>query len=672
MNILKCLLLLLLTFSLSADGVATVTGGTRCIITQVSEVMFTVPLNCTTVLSGANTNEAPVPISTTVSSAEEGASVNLVGTSSTDDGSIVAYLWEQSIAATGDTISISNAATATGSFTAPASGQTAEFFLYVTDNEGALSSLYVPVEITVPAVNQAPVADAGVASSHNENTIVTLDGSASSDVNSNIESCVWSQTGGTAVTIVLTEQCIATFTPPDVASPTPLTFNLLVTDTGALFDNDSVIKTINAVTVGTVYYVSNCLTGADVDCVAGSDANDGLSMANAWQTYDKAQDIFASLSSGDEIRFADGGSFTVAGSNQWVNDNTLGADPIIVSNYTPTWQSGDELEPIITQASASPVFSLNNSGAAMTDGGYTFRNLDLECSNPASPSSGITFGNDVDDLVIDNVDVEGCRLGFFSQISGTCEQEDLTCNARNDRYTIRNSNIINNPGSGMFGHGDDIVIENNTFVNNGDGTQFGHNLYLSGSITARISGNDLYQSSLDGSDDCAGTSFVIHGENTDLLIENNVIHEDVGDALSACWGIQLSGGYGSSESFTDVIIRGNDLDNMGSSFINVASCINCTIENNNLNQTQEIGTNMIQTRVKRSSEDLESNNIDVKLNIITFNNDSGKGGVDMGSEGTGHEITGNSVTAVGSGSFTCLDPDSTTANVTVADNTCSP
>ena len=54
---------------------------------------------------------------------------------------------------------------------------------------------------------------------------------------------------------------------------------------------------------GTLYYVCDCGTGADPDCVPGDDGNDG-SAATPWRSYDVARQAFGqTLNAGDALLF---------------------------------------------------------------------------------------------------------------------------------------------------------------------------------------------------------------------------------------------------------------------------------------------------------------------------------------------------------------------------------
>ena len=74
-----------------------------------------------------------------------------------------------------------------------------------------------------------PVANAGSAQTPRVGTLVTLDGSASTQANGHAISYAWTQTAGPAVTLSSSTAQKPTFTAPN--TPATLTFSLIVTDT---------------------------------------------------------------------------------------------------------------------------------------------------------------------------------------------------------------------------------------------------------------------------------------------------------------------------------------------------------------------------------------------------------------------------------------------------------
>ncbi len=103
------------------------------------------------------------------------------------------------------------------------------------------------VTVTVNAVNDAPVAEAGADQSVRVSQNVTLDGSRSSDVEGDALRYGWQQTGGVRVTLNRPSLSRTTFIAPAV--PTILTFRLSVTDEQGLVSRaDEVVITVTTVT----------------------------------------------------------------------------------------------------------------------------------------------------------------------------------------------------------------------------------------------------------------------------------------------------------------------------------------------------------------------------------------------------------------------------------------
>src|SRR5207247_11133466 len=122
--------------------------------------------------------------------------------------------------------------TALPTFVAPSvgpAGTTIVFDLTVTDPH----TLTGPdsVSIHVSNVNQIPVANAGLDQTVNENTLVTLNGTDSTDPDLDLLHFTWSQTAGPPVALTGGTTANPTFTAPSVgAGGTTLTFQLVVSD----------------------------------------------------------------------------------------------------------------------------------------------------------------------------------------------------------------------------------------------------------------------------------------------------------------------------------------------------------------------------------------------------------------------------------------------------------
>ncbi len=171
---------------------------------------------------------------------DEQTLVTLDGSGSTDpDDGIATYAWKQ---LAGPRVVLSDPAAVMPTFTTPdvgSSGEVIQFKLTVTDVGGLKST--DTVIINVSWVNIPPVANAGPDQTVAEGSVVTLDGSASSDIDDPITTYAWIQTAGPSVTLSNPAAVKPTFTTPDVnIGGAILTFQLTVTDKGGLQSTDSV------------------------------------------------------------------------------------------------------------------------------------------------------------------------------------------------------------------------------------------------------------------------------------------------------------------------------------------------------------------------------------------------------------------------------------------------
>ncbi|MBL0163017.1 MAG: right-handed parallel beta-helix repeat-containing protein [Xanthomonadales bacterium] len=424
------------------------------------------------------------------------------------------------------------------------------------------------------------------------------------------------------------------------------------------------------------YYACDCASGADAQCQVGNDSANGTSPASAWRTYDRAQNAFGGLAAGDHLSFCRGGVFPIAGDTRWNNSNCTAAQNCFVGAYTPAWASGDEARPRITQTNGH-AFEFIDGGEPDHEEGYRFSDLDLRCSACSGEAYGFVLYNDIDDVRLERLRISGFSIGVYLGGSNSCNGNPQ-CDAHNERLTLVESDILDNPGQGFLGSGNDLLIADNLFSGNGGANNRDHNIYISesGGQTnhIRILRNELYRSSMGNGSTCLGTSLVVHGYTSDLLIEGNLVHEDIGGAGQGCWGISLTaGGTDEAEGFPRAIVRGNTIRNVGNTAIALSSCVDCIIENNIIEHEQPFEvTGISAPALGHDGNDLMMTHLTVRNNSIytTANQDSL--GIKVGGEGTQHVIVSNAIQATNtSGLFACLSLNlPTSAYAAVNNNVC--
>src|SRR5665647_579646 len=122
-------------------------------------------------------NVAPVANAGVAQNVVAGAVVTLDASKSSDaNGDALTYAWTLTARPAGSAAALSSSTSATPGFTADVAGT---YVATLTVNDGKVNSNSVTVSISAALANVAPVANAGVAQEVAVNTLVTLDGSAS-------------------------------------------------------------------------------------------------------------------------------------------------------------------------------------------------------------------------------------------------------------------------------------------------------------------------------------------------------------------------------------------------------------------------------------------------------------------------------------------------------------
>lgn len=209
--------------------------------------------------------------------------VKLFATASDPDGSITTINWQQTA---GFQVELLNSNSLTPSFfahTVAVGEQQTQITLQITAtyNQGTSSS--DNITITINAVNEAPIVNAGEDIEVNEKQLVEITATASDDDNK-IKSILWQQISGTPALIDDINSLKLSFVVPSIPlsqQQDKLVFQVMVTDELGLTAEDDIVITVKIANAGAdkTYLLSELI---HLDCSLSSDPNN-YQLSYDWQ-----------------------------------------------------------------------------------------------------------------------------------------------------------------------------------------------------------------------------------------------------------------------------------------------------------------------------------------------------------------------------------------------------
>jgi K319L-like, PKD domain len=428
-------------------------------------------------------NSPPVANAGNDQNASTGTVVTLNGSASSDaDGDTLSYTWSLTSLPSGSNASLTSPTNVSPTFTADVDGT---YVAQLIVNDGTVDSAADTVSVIAATANSAPVANAGSDQNASTGTVVTLNGSASSDADGDTLSYTWSLTS-------LPSGSNASLTSPTNVSPTftadvdgTYVAQLIVNDgtVDSAADTVSVIAaTANSAPVANAGNDQNASTGTVVTLngSASSDA-DGDTLSYTWSLTSVPSGSNASLSSPTNVSptfTADVDGTYVA--QLIVNDGTVdsAADTVSViaatANSAPVANAGND-----QNASTGTVVTLNGSASSDADGdtlSYTWSLTSLPSGSNASLTSpnnvSPTFTADVDgtyvaQLIVNDGTVDSAA-DTVSVIAATANSAPIA-NAGNDQNVTAGTTVYLD-GSGSTDADGDGLLYSWSFVSKPTGS----------------------------------------------------------------------------------------------------------------------------------------------------------------------------------------------------------
>ncbi|HMJ74486.1 MAG TPA: DUF4214 domain-containing protein, partial [Iamia sp.] len=212
---------------------------------------------------------------------DPGDTVTLAGSGTDTETEDLDHQWT---VASGPSVTLVDATSATATFTAPAGPATIVLELEVTDEHGLSATDTVTI-----TVDGAPVVDAGDDQDVSPGSTVTLDGTDTADPEGGDLDLLWSQDSGPVVALVGSDTATPTF--PAGAGPATFVFTLTATDERGNIGTDTVTITVDGTPTADAGddQTVNPTTTVTLDG-SGSTDPDGDALTYAW-TQDAGPDV---------------------------------------------------------------------------------------------------------------------------------------------------------------------------------------------------------------------------------------------------------------------------------------------------------------------------------------------------------------------------------------------
>jgi len=246
--------------------------------------------------------------------------------------------------------------------------------------------------------------------------------------------------------------------------------------------------------------------------------------------------------------------------------------------------------------------------------GLSFSNIDYRYtgSKSGSPNCFFVYNGDKESLYFENLTIDGYRIGGdFNNREGTIKDVTVT------NCIIKNcwiQGVLGGPDYSLFY---DNVFDNNGHNNTGGGNNKYHNIYLSNCHHTIVRKNECSKSAIKNGI-AQGTEIVFHGVCSKLIIDDNYIHNEIGESHGGNYGIAVNSGYNSAEHFTDCIIRNNKIVNTGNKSIDCSAWVRGVVEDNEIISEQNYGHMGIVFEASRNVEGTPtSDGFSILNNIIS-------------------------------------------------------